>query len=63
MAPDTPTVTSELLPTFLRYRASQVAIEVKNPPANEGDMSCGFNPWVRKTPLEEGVGIHYSVLA
>ena len=23
---------------------------VKNPPANAGDMRCGFDPWVRKIP-------------
>ena len=27
--------------------ASQVALVVKNPPANTGNvMRCGFNPWV-----------------
>ena len=26
--------------------ASQVTLEVKNPPANAGDMSCRFDPWV-----------------
>ena len=29
---------------------SQVALEIKNPPANAGDMRCGFDPWVRKIP-------------
>ena len=30
---------------------SQVALVVKNPPANAGDMKrCEFNPWVRKIP-------------
>ena len=29
--------------------ASQVALVVKNPPANAGDIkSCKFDPWVRK---------------
>ena len=23
---------------------------VKNPPANAGDMRCGFDPWVGKIP-------------
>ena len=23
---------------------------VENPPANEGDSRCGFNPWVGKIP-------------
>ena len=31
-------------------QASQVALEVKNSPANEGDMRQGFDPWVRKLP-------------
>ena len=32
--------------------ASQVALVVKNPPANAGDVRYvgGFNPWVRKIP-------------
>ena len=31
--------------------ASQVALEVKNPPANAGDKrDGGFDPWVRKIP-------------
>ena len=29
---------------------SQVAVVEKNPPTNAGDMTCGFNPWVRKIP-------------
>ena len=30
--------------------ASQVALVVKNSPANAGDMRNGFDPWVRKLP-------------
>ena len=30
--------------------ASQVALVVKNPPANAGGMICAFDPWVRKIP-------------
>ena len=30
--------------------ACQVALMVKNPPANAGDMRCGFDPWVGKIP-------------
>ena len=31
--------------------ASQVALVVKNPPANAGrPMRCGFDPWDRKIP-------------
>ena len=35
----------------LKMRASQVALVVKNPPANAGDVQwCGFDPWVGKIP-------------
>ena len=27
-----------------------MALKVKNPPANAGDMSCRFDPWVGKIP-------------
>ena len=30
--------------------ASQVALEVKNPPANAGDTRRSFDPWVGKIP-------------
>jgi len=30
--------------------ASQVALVVKNLPANARDRRCGFYPWVRKIP-------------
>jgi len=30
--------------------ASQMALVVKNPPANAGDTRHGFHPWVRKIP-------------
>ena len=32
------------------HRTSQVALVVKNPPANAGDKRCGFDPWVGKIP-------------
>ena len=32
------------------FEVSQVALLEKNPPANEGDKKCGFDPWVRKIP-------------
>ena len=45
------------------YRASQVALVVKNPPANTRDRRPRFDPWLRKTP-EEGNGnpLQYSCL-
>jgi len=40
-----------------------VALVVKNPPANAGDiMRHGFNAWVKKTPLEGGMATHSSIL-
>ena len=30
--------------------ASQVTPVVKNPPANAGDITCGFHPLIRKIP-------------
>ena len=33
-----------------QYRAFPVALVVKNPPANAGDMRRKFDPWVRKIP-------------
>ena len=30
--------------------ASEVALAVKNLPANAGDMRCRFNPWVGRIP-------------
>ena len=44
---------------IIHLRASQVALVVKNLPANAEDLrGCGFNPWVGKI-LEE----HSSILA
>ena len=49
-------------PWFHKGRASQVALVVKNPPANAGDprdvRSLGW-----EDPLEEGIAIHSSILA
>ena len=39
-------------------KASQVVLVVKNLPVNAGNIKRrGFNPWVGKTPLEEGMAI------
>jgi len=35
---------------FVILKASQVALVVKNPPANAGDIRHMFDPWVRKSP-------------
>ena len=33
-----------------KLQASQVTLAVNNLPANAGDMSCGFDPWVGRIP-------------
>ena len=45
--------------------ASQVALVVKNPPANAGDIKrCRFDPWVRKIPWRRAwQPTHSSILA
>ena len=43
-------VSSVFKDLFVILQASQVALVVKNPPANAGDMRHIFNPWVRKSP-------------
>ena len=43
--------------------ASQVALVVKNLPANAGDVRLGFDLWVREDPLEEGMSTDSSILA
>ena len=40
----------------------QVALVVKNQPANAGDVRCVFDPWVGKIPLEEDLATHSSIL-
>ena len=45
------------------HRASQVALVVKNPPANAGDTrDAGLIPGLGR-PLEEGMATHSSILA
>ena len=41
-----------------------MALVVKNPPTNAGEVKrYRFDPWVRKIPLEEGMATHSSILA
>ena len=51
--------------TLVPYsRASQVALVVKNLPTKcRRHKRCGFDPWVGKIPLEEGMVTHPSILA
>ena len=45
-------------------RASQVALVVKNLPANAGDLKrCCFHHLVGKIPLEKGMATHSKILA
>ena len=43
--------------------ASQVALVVKNPPANEGDIRDLSSTPGQEGPLEEGMATHFSTLA
>ena len=43
-------ITCHYLTLGLRCWAPQVVLEVKNLPANAGDLREGFDPWVEKTP-------------
>ena len=43
--------------------ASQVALVVKNMPANAGDMEMQVRSLRWKAPLEEGMATHSSILA
>ena len=36
----------------LQFGASQVVLEIKNPPANVGDKKFRFDPWIGKESLE-----------
>ena len=42
---------------------SQVALVVKNPPANVGDIEFGVRSLGQEDPLEEGRATHSSILA
>ena len=44
------------------YGASRVAIVVKNPPANAGEMRCRFDPWLGKISLGKEMATHSSIL-
>ena len=43
--------------------ASQVALVVKNLPANVGDIEMQFQSLSGEDPLEEGLAIHSGILA
>ena len=44
--------------------ASQMALVIKNTPANAGEYKqCGFDSWVGEDTLEEDMETHSSILA
>ena len=43
-------ISGHLFNFSMHNKASQVALAVKNPPANARDMSQEFDPWVGKVP-------------
>ena len=47
----------------LQMRASLVVLVVKNIPANTRDRRRGFDPWVKRFPLEQSTATHSSLLA
>ena len=56
-------LTWEKNPMKTRYRASQAALVLKNPPTNAGDTrALGSIPWLG-FPLEEEMASHSSILA
>ena len=56
-------ITCHYLTLSLRYWAPQVVLEVKNLPANAGDVREGFDPWVEKIPPEKETATHSSTLS
>lgn len=40
-----------------------MVVVVKNLAANTKDERCRFDLWVKEGPLEEGLAIHFSILA
>ena len=45
------------------HGASQVALRVKNPPANAGDVRDAVRSLGQEDPLEKGMATHSSILA
>ena len=54
---------SNIYPHIWEGWYSQVALVLKNLPVNAGHKRQGFDPWVGKDPLEEGMVTHSSILA
>ena len=57
------TLLSRLHFHFLYCKASQVALEVKNPPANAGDIETWVQPLGSEDPLEKKMATHASIIA
>ena len=50
-------------PLQFKHRASQVALVVKNLPANAGDTETQAQSRGQENPLEEGMATHSNILA
>ena len=53
----------EILLQFVTVCVTQVALLVKNPPANAGDTEMWVQSLGREDPLEEEMATHSSILA
>ena len=52
-----------LITVTISVRSSHVALVVKNPPANAGDIRRQFRALDQEDPLEEGMATYSSILA
>ena len=52
-------ICNEIKEEYAEIWASQVALVVKNPPTNAGNMRCKFDPWVRKIALRRNGNTHW----
>ena len=59
---DTTEATAQHSTAHFPTRAPQVALVVKNLPANAGDISDAVQSLGQEDPLEEGVATHSSIL-
>ena len=53
----------QIYTTYMVWWASQVALVVKNPPANVGDVEMQIRSLGREDSLEQEMAIHSSILA
>ena len=58
-----PNMRSYVINNKLQNWASQVALVVKNPPANAGDVRDRVSSLGQEDPLEKGMATHSSIIA